>query len=176
MNDPVGTFMSQWYRGPAQNAILSHTGTDHIPETHFADAMRFRSEEKQRFESLKELAAVQESQMSQANSVMKSLMGTVTRQREENSKLRQQRDDFSKFILDNRDAFRGGVGSVRVPEATGEVGGSQPQRGKSCTSERRSGSTADDRTEVASAVRGHERPGGSSDGLDVQEDSSERFE
>lgn len=173
-DDPVNLFMDQWRRGGAKDAILGTMGTKHIPERHYSDAMKFRSQERERYEQMKDLAANQEGLMAESTSMINALVGTVTQQREENSKLRQQRDVFSKFILDNANALRGRSDSVRAHEAT-EAGGSQSQGGQSRTGGGRPGAVGKRGAESAEPLRGHERTGGGgAERLDDEANSAER--
>ena len=173
-DDPVNLFLDQWRNGGAKRAIINSVGTKHIPETHYGDAMRFRSEERSRYESLKEMAAFQEAQMTEAATVMQTLMGAVSMHKEENSKLREERDVYSQFIVDNASALRGRASGIRVSEATDEAGGALSQGGESRTGRGRPGATGKRGPERAEPLRGHERPGGAAERRNDEEDPSSR--
>ena len=111
--DPVNYYMNKWKSGGAKDAILSTMpSSNHIPETHFAEAMKLRYEESRRYTELNKRAGQQEKQMAEAGNAVSSLMAEVKSKTQENSKLREERDDFSRFIVDNASVFGGGSGAV----------------------------------------------------------------
>ena len=145
-NDPVNLFMEKWRQGPAKSAVLNMTGTQHIPESTYKDAMSYRQSEQHEYTRAKELAVSQAADIDNAKDWLGRLTKALKDEKAINSKLNYQNDEFRKQLATlsiNQRRISGTVGDVKDADTSGSrdggVVGDDGGRPDSTSDERGSG-------------------------------------
>ena len=119
-DDPVNTFMSKWYKGPARQFVTNTMGTDHIPESNFSYAMQFREKERTEHKQMSDLVLQQRTEIDESNSWLTKLTAALNTQTDKNSELQLQNNELrSAARTHDSSDVSGSVGVFKAEDTSG---------------------------------------------------------